>query len=113
MTPEERTAALQSFRDFHERVLIATNVIARAILEQGTVVFNYDLPINVESKEVDYETYLHIIRRTGHFCEGLAINFVDSDKTMGFINDLEKRFECKISELDATDIDEIDKINQE
>ncbi len=115
MTVEERTAALQRFRDGHERVLIATNVMARGIdVEQVTVVVNYDLPINVETKEVDYETYLHRIGRTGRFGkEGLAINFVDSNRTMGFIKDLEKHFGRKISKLDATDIDEIEKINQE
>ncbi len=113
MTKEERTATLKSFRGNQKRVLIVTNVMALVISEKGTVVVNYDLPINVECKEVDYETYDHIIRRTGHYCEGLVINFVDSDRTMGFIKDLEKHFGRKISKLDATDIDEIEKINQE
>lgn len=107
--------ALQRFRDGLERVLIATNVMARGIdVEQVTVVVNYDLPINVETREVDKETYLHRIGRTGRFGkEGLAVNFVDSPKTFGFIKDLEQHFGRKIDKLDATDIEEIEKINQE
>lgn len=107
--------ALQRFREGLERVLIATNVMARGIdVEQVTVVVNYDLPINVETREVDKETYLHRIGRTGRFGkEGLAINFVDSAKTFGFIKDLEQHFGRKIAKLDATDIEEIEKINQE
>ncbi|CAG2172320.1 unnamed protein product, partial [Oppiella nova] len=74
LSVEERTMALQRFREGQERVLIATNVMARGIdVEQVTVVVNYDLPINVETREVDKETYLHRIGRTGRFGkEGLA-----------------------------------------
>lgn len=107
--------ALQRFREGQERVLIATNVMARGIdVEQVTVVVNYDLPINVETREVDKETYLHRIGRTGRFGkDGLAINFIDSQKTLGFIRDLEIHFGRKILKLDATDVEEIEKINQE
>jgi len=83
-------------------------------VDQVTVVVNYDLPIDMNTKNIDKETYLHRIGRTGRFGkEGLAINFVDSQRTLRMINDLEVHFGRKITKLDATDIEEIEKINQE
>lgn len=84
------------------------------LLEQVTVVINYDLPYDVNTRDVDYETYLHRIGRTGRFGKsGLAINLVDGRQTMGFIRQLEQHFGRKIEELDATNVDEIEKINQD
>ena len=115
LTVEERTEILKRFKDGDERVLITTNVMARGIdVEQVTVVINYDLPYDVNTRDVDYETYLHRIGRTGRFGKsGLAINLVDGRQTMGFIRQLEQHFGRKIEELDATNVDEIEKINQD
>ena len=115
LTVEERTVALQRFRDGIERVLIATNVMARGIdVDQVTVVINYDLPVNNDTKEIDYETYLHRIGRTGRFGKfGLAINFVDSPKTLSMIIKLEKHFEKKIKELNASEIEALEGINRD
>ena len=115
LTVEERTQILKRFKDGDERVLITTNVLARGIdVEQVTVVINYDLPYDVNTRDVDYETYLHRIGRTGRFGKsGLAINLVDGRQTMGFIRQLEQHFGRKIEELDATNVDEIEKINQD
>lgn len=114
LTVEQRTAVLQRFRDGNERVLIATNLMARGIdVDQVTVVINYDLPTHNETRDVDYETYLHRIGRTGRFGKfGLAINFVDY-RTRSMINRLEDHFGKKIKKLDAQDIEEIEKINQD
>lgn len=115
LTVEERVDVFQRFKDGNQRVLIATNVMARGIdVEQVTIVINYDLPINPETNEVDYETYLHRIGRTGRFGkQGLAINFVDSSRTLRMVKQLEAHFARKIVKLDASDADEIDKINQD
>ncbi len=81
-------------------------------VEHVNVLVNYDLPINVGTEDVDKQTYLHRITITGRFGrEGIAINFVDSHKTMAFIEELETHFGRKISKLDANDIDQIEKIN--
>jgi ATP-dependent RNA helicase DDX19/DBP5 len=114
LTVEERAAALKKFRDGEERVMICTNVMARGIdVDQVTVVINYDLPLNNETKEIDFETYLHRIGRTGRFGKsGLAFNFVDSARTYQMILLLENRFGKKIEKLDARDADQIEKINQ-
>lgn len=115
LTVEERARVLQRFREGHERVLISTNLTARGIdVDQVTVVINYDLPIDVTTKDVDYETYLHRIGRTGRFGKlGLAISLVDGTKTMNMIRKIEQHFGRKINKLDTTDIDEIEKINQD
>lgn len=112
LTVEERTQVLQRFRDGNDRVLISTNLMARGIdVEQVTVVINYDLPVNVATQDIDYETYLHRIGRTGRFGKsGLAINLVDGARTMEWIRKLTDHFKRPILKLDATDVDEIEKI---
>lgn len=112
LTVEQRNEALIKFREGQERVIVATNVMARGIdVEQVTLVVNYDLPVNPETRQVDFETYIHRIGRTGRFGkEGLAINFVDSHRTMEMVKTLEQHFGKPIAKLDATDVDEIEKI---
>ncbi|KAK4336524.1 hypothetical protein RND71_044240 [Anisodus tanguticus] len=112
LSVEERTDILKRFKNGDERVLITTNLMARGIdVEQVTVVINYDLPINMANKDIDFETYLHRIGRTGRFGKsGLAINLIDSDRTMGMIRKLEDHFGRKIVKLDAFNVDEIEKI---
>lgn len=114
LTVEERTHMLNKFRDGQQRVVIATNLLARGIDISGvTVVINYDLPIHPETKDIDYETYLHRIGRTGRFGKaGLAFNFVDPDVTWRMIGKLEQRFGKPIKQLDAQNTEEIGRINQ-
>jgi ATP-dependent RNA helicase DDX19/DBP5 len=58
-----------------------------------TVVVNFDLPILQESKMADCETYLHRIGRTGRFGKaGLAINMIDSNKSLQVMKAIEKHF---------------------
>lgn len=114
LTVEERTNMLQKFRDGNQRVVIATNLLARGIDISGvTVVINYDLPIHPETNDIDYETYLHRIGRTGRFGKaGLAFNMVDSERTFKMVCKLEQRFGKPIKKLNAQDIEEIEKINE-
>lgn len=112
LSVEERNEALKRFRNGLERVIVATNVMARGIdVDAVTLVINYDLPVNMDTRAVDYETYLHRIGRTGRFGkEGLAINFVDGQRARDMVKDLEAHFGKPIVKLDATDVDEIEKI---
>lgn len=112
LTVEERTSVLERFRNGDERVLISTNLMARGIdVDQVTVVVNYDLPVHVTTKDIDFETYLHRIGRTGRFGKtGLAINLVDGARTLNMIRMLEEHFGRKIEKLDATKVEEIEKI---
>jgi len=80
---------------------------------QVTIVVNFDLPVDVNGK-ADCETYLHRIGRTGRFGKhGLAINLVDGPKSMAVLKEIERHFGKDIAKLDAEDVDEIEKLNQE
>ncbi|KAG9511370.1 GMP synthase [glutamine-hydrolyzing], partial [Fragariocoptes setiger] len=105
LTVEQRTQAIQQFRQGIQRVLISTNLMARGIdIDQVTMVINYDLPLDVTG-QVDKETYLHRIGRTGRFGKsGLAINMIASAKEKKMVEALEQHFGQPIQELDASDI---------
>ena len=110
---EQRIAVLNRFRDGKEKVLITTNLAARGIdVEQVTIVINYDLPID-QLNRPDFETYLHRIGRTGRFGKkGLAINFVDGNRTMRMVTDIGNHFGKSINLLEVDDLDELEKLNQ-
>ncbi|XP_058813226.1 DEAD-box helicase Dbp80-like [Topomyia yanbarensis] len=111
LTVEQRLAVLDRFRAGLEKVLITTNVLSRGIdVEQVTIVVNFDLPMDQQGR-ADCETYLHRIGRTGRFGKnGIAINLVDSDRSMMICRSIEKHFQKKIQLLDAENSDEIEKI---
>ena len=106
---------MDRFRDGFEKILITTNVMSRGIdVEQVTIVVNYDLPMNAEATKADCETYLHRIGRTGRFGKhGLAINLVDSEKSLNILKEIERHFGRPIRKLDAQDVDEIEKIQRD
>nr|XP_033775082.1 ATP-dependent RNA helicase DDX25 isoform X2 [Geotrypetes seraphini] len=107
---EQRAAVIQRFRDGKEKVLITTNVCARGIdVEQVSIVVNFDLPLNKDG-DIDCETYLHRIGRTGRFGKkGLAVNLVEKH-SLNLLYAIEKHFNIKIKQLNTDDIDEIEKI---
>ncbi|XP_051947911.1 ATP-dependent RNA helicase DDX19A [Xyrauchen texanus] len=112
MVVEQRAAVIERFREGKEKVLITTNVCARGIdVEQVSVVINFDLPLDKDNNP-DNETYLHRIGRTGRFGKrGLAINMVDSQRSMEILKTIERHFNKKILRLDTDDLDEIEKIS--
>lgn len=80
-------------------------------MEQVTIVVNFDLPMD-QNGDADCETYLHRIGRTGRFGKnGIAINLIDSERSMEICRKIEQHFQKKIQLLDAEDADEIEKIN--
>lgn len=111
LTVEQRLAVLDRFRAGLEKVLITTNVLSRGIdIEQVTIVVNFDLPMDANGQP-DCETYLHRIGRTGRFGKhGIAINLVDSDKSMQMCRTIGRHFQKEIHHLDAENSDEIEKI---
>ncbi|HVJ47468.1 MAG TPA: DEAD/DEAH box helicase [Luteolibacter sp.] len=68
---EQRSGALQDFKDGKVRVLVATDIVARGIDITGVShVVNFDFPVNPED-------YIHRIGRTGRAeAQGTAISFV-------------------------------------
>lgn len=107
---EQRIAVLDRFRDGKEKLLITTNLCARGIdIEQVSIVVNYDIPLDAHRRP-DSETYLHRIGRTGRFGRrGLAINFVDGQRSMQNLRKIEEHFGRKIERLSIDDPDEIEQ----
>ncbi|KAG1662793.1 Spliceosome RNA helicase DDX39B [Nymphon striatum] len=94
MTQEERLSRYQQFKDFHKRILVATNLFGRGMdIERVNIVFNYDMPD-------DSDTYLHRVARAGRFgTKGLAITFVSDEEDAKVLNDVQDRFDVNITEL--------------
>ena len=68
------------------------------------------MPVEPTGKP-DYETYLHRIGRTGRFGKsGIAVNFVDGQRSMTIMKKIEEHFGKKISLLQTDDVDELDKV---
>lgn len=73
------------------------------------MVVNYDIPVD-QKGQVDFETYLHRIGRTGRFGKsGLAINFVDGQRSFSHLQKIESHFGKRIEHLKAEDVEEIEE----
>ncbi|XP_054155525.1 spliceosome RNA helicase DDX39B [Oppia nitens] len=94
MTQEDRLSRYQQFKDFHKRILVATNLFGRGMdIERVNIVFNYDMP-------EDSDTYLHRVARAGRFgTKGLAITFVSDETDAKTLNEVQDRFDVNIPEL--------------
>ena len=64
-------------------------------MRKVTLVVNYELPIrfnedrSIKTREIDTETYLHRVGRTGRFGDqGIAINLIDKQKDEPLIQQL-------------------------
>jgi ATP-dependent RNA helicase len=93
MPQAERDAIMEEFRSGSSRVLIATDIWGRGIdVQQVSLVFNYDLPIN-------RELYIHRIGRSGRWGRrGVAINLV-REEDFSRLHDLEQFYFTQITEL--------------
>ena len=104
---DERLKRYNAFRDFEARILVATNLFGRGIdIERVNVVINYDFPDNDDkSGEPAADQYLHRVGRAGRFgTKGLAVSFIASEKDEAALQQVQERFEVKITELpDAID----------
>ena len=94
MSQEDRLTRYRRFKDFRERILVATDIFGRGIdVAKVNIVFNYDMPRDADS-------YLHRVGRTGRFAtKGMAITFVSSSDDAGVLNDVQQRFQVAITEL--------------
>ena len=93
MSQHERNRVIRDFKIGTERILIATDIIARGIdVQQVSLVINYDLP---KFKE----TYIHRIGRSGRYGrKGMAINFATSTD-LKLIDEYRNFYMTKISEM--------------
>lgn len=94
MAQEERLSRYQQFKDFKQRILVATNLFGRGMdIERVNIVFNYDMP-------EDSDTYLHRVARAGRFgTKGLAVTFVSDETDAKTLNEVQDRFEVNVPEL--------------
>jgi len=94
---EERLNRYQMFKEFKNRILIATDLFGRGLdIERVNIVINYDMPD-------DTDTYLHRVARAGRFgTKGLAITFVSDKAAADTLNRVQDRFDVTIAELPAT-----------
>jgi ATP-dependent RNA helicase UAP56/SUB2 len=96
---EERLDRYRKFKEYQSRILVSTNLFGRGVdIERVNIVINFDMPNN--SNE-----YLHRVGRAGRFgTKGLAITFVSGDEDKKVLQDVQDRFEVKVTPLP----DEID-----
>ena len=71
---------------------------------------NYDMPVEPTGKP-DFETYLHRIGRTGRFGKsGIAVNFIDGQRSMAIMKKIEEHFGKKIILLETNDVEALEKL---
>lgn len=122
MDHEVRDQVMDSFRSGESKVLIATDVLSRGIdVPQVTLVINFDIPIRFNSTnsigindnnlsvEVENETYLHRIGRTGRFgLNGISINFILPHQ-LSLIQQIKDYYNCNIQLIDK-DLEHLEQI---
>lgn len=94
MKQAARDHVMNTFRQGHVDVLVATDVAARGIDISGiSAVFNYDIP-------QDMEYYVHRIGRTGRAGKsGLAFTFVTGFREMGELRDIMRYTKSDIKKM--------------
>jgi len=94
LAQDMRLKLYQEFKDFKHRILVATDLFGRGIdIERVNIVFNYDMA-------TDADSYLHRVGRAGRFgTKGLAITFVSDDESAKVLEDVQARFEVKVTPL--------------
>eukprot|EP01016_Furgasonia_blochmanni_P051216 TRINITY_DN8035_c0_g1_i9.p2 TRINITY_DN8035_c0_g1~~TRINITY_DN8035_c0_g1_i9.p2 ORF type:complete len:470 (-),score=165.53 TRINITY_DN8035_c0_g1_i9:276-1685(-) len=101
MRSEERDAVMKEFKSGKFKILITTNLLARGIdIRSILLVVNADIPLYLRTRDVDFETYLHRVGRTGRFGDrGVALNIIDQDNEMEYMQQIEKHFGTTLQEL--------------
>ncbi len=78
---EERDLVLEEFKNAKTKILITTDVFSRGMdIPQVNLIINYDLPLPVQDRTNQTETYIHRIGRSGRFNRvGFVIDFVQTE----------------------------------
>jgi ATP-dependent RNA helicase UAP56/SUB2 len=90
---EDRITRYKQFKEFQKRIMVATDLFGRGIdIERVNIVVNYDMP-------TDSDGYLHRVGRAGRFgTKGLAITFNSSEEDAAILNNVQERFQVKITD---------------
>ena len=77
-------------------------------MRKVTLVINYNLPLKINNddktklREIDLETYLHRVGRTGRFGDrGIAINLVDQKRDLDLIEKIQEYYKNEIKCLEV------------
>jgi len=94
MRQEERLARFKKFKDYKCRILVSTNLFGRGVdIERVNIVINYDMAQQADE-------YLHRVGRAGRFgTKGLAISFISATDDARVLEDVQSRFEVKVTAL--------------
>ncbi|MCU0430329.1 MAG: DEAD/DEAH box helicase [Cytophagaceae bacterium] len=108
MNQNRRNSVLGAFRHGQVNVLVATDVAARGIdVKDVDAVFNYDLPMEIES-------YVHRIGRTGRAGRnGLAFSFLSAREDLRRLRDIERHTGVALIRKELPTVKEIMKFKAE
>ena len=84
---EERIQKFDSFKNFVDRIMVATELYGRGVdfLKVNTVI-NYDM-------STDAEAYVHRVGRAGRFgTKGITVTFLSSDEDQKVFDDVLKKY---------------------
>eukprot|EP00792_Barthelona_sp_PAP020_P005196 TRINITY_DN2548_c0_g1_i1.p1 TRINITY_DN2548_c0_g1~~TRINITY_DN2548_c0_g1_i1.p1 ORF type:complete len:458 (+),score=166.49 TRINITY_DN2548_c0_g1_i1:60-1376(+) len=93
MPQPKRIEIFQKFKNFGEKILVATDLMGRGIdLENVNIVVNFDMPRSEDE-------YMHRVGRTGRFStEGTTVSFLASDEDVELFNKIQGRFKFEVNE---------------
>jgi ATP-dependent RNA helicase UAP56/SUB2 len=91
---KERIERYNQFKKFKSRILVSTDIFGRGVdIERVNIVINYDM-----AKSSD--DYLHRVGRAGRFgTRGLAISFIATEEDSAVLEQVQSRFEVKVTPL--------------
>ena len=104
MAASNRDETIKKFRNGEIQILITTDVLSRGYDERMVkLVINFDMPIKKlkdGSFDVDYDTYLHRIGRTGRFnTKGVGVNLIFGKRDMENMLKIESFYKTKIEKM--------------
>ena len=108
MAAQNRDETIKKFRNGEIQILISTDVLSRGYDERLVkLVINFDMPVKKlrdGSYDVDYDTYLHRIGRTGRFgTKGIGINLIYGKRDIEYLMKIEKYYGTKIDKMSSMD----------
>lgn len=94
LSQEERLERYRKFKEYESRILVATDLCGRGVdMERVNIVINFDMPKTSDK-------YLHRVGRAGRFgTKGLAVTFVCGEENKTTLQEIQDRFEMKITPL--------------
>ena len=105
LNPAQRDETMELFRSGKQRLMIATNVLARGLdIESVSIVVNFDVPFDAKHQP-DPATYLHRIGRTGRFGRsGLAFTFVSTPEEEKALQQIVQHIQTSVEPITRDDL---------